>query len=394
MSDRHFQGQQASTCSGDYPWRCALLWLLRGLDAERECSASPSTECWLIERLTHWNRALYPLGLVLRELEPGKLCLASNCKSGENFLTNDKKNDASFIMAWLPRQHKCIEAVQVLDLDHVERFAHVASFVDGPDPEMQRLVVWPRHTTMTECLIVDAFGPPQHLRELEVCNVHIKNSLAATVAEVLRANAVTLATVKLTDNLVYLEAAKTLLLGLVGCVRLKELSFEDSLGSSSCEVLTEVLESTRGIQKVTLVGITRAKTNCRHAPSEGHASRSTACLHCLTRLFAALEDKSDFRHFTLEFSTVGNTLGEALENFLTKQPYLETVDLKSCRIDDAGARHLAGALATNCSVELLSLQYSPVRRGVLKKVCSAAKRNKVLKKLLLPQVFVSSLDAG
>ncbi|XP_077554495.1 uncharacterized protein LOC144169268 [Haemaphysalis longicornis] len=369
---------------GHYPWRWSLVRLLRGLDANRKCSAGTSSECWLIEDLDLWNRALHAVAVGLKEVEPGKLCLTSyEYNLGPYFSGGGHESDGSFLIAWLPRQHKCIQEVQVLAPVHVERLSHAASFIVGPAPNLRRLVVRPRYGLQPECRLLDAFGPPQHLRELEVCNLQIRDSLAAKVAAVLRANAATLATVKLVGNQLSLESAITLLLGVVVCDGLTELSLEDSVRSSACDALAEAFRSTRVIRKVTLVGPGRAGTACKHW-SSGAPRR--VCLQCLTQIFEALQSNCSLRHLTLQFTTIGRTLGEALAHFLTKHPFLETLEIKNCSIDRAGAEELAGALSQNCPVESLNLKGSEVSGGIVKELCSAAKSNQRLKKLVLPDV--------
>ncbi|XP_077557766.1 uncharacterized protein LOC144173091 [Haemaphysalis longicornis] len=287
-------------------------------------------------------------------------------------------------MAWLPRQHKCIQEVQVLAPVHVERLSHAASFIVGPAPNLRRLVVRPRHSLQSECRLLDAFGPPQHLRELEVANLRIRESLAAKVAAVLRANATTLVTVKLAGNELSLESATTLLLAVVVCGGLTELSLEDSVRFSACDALAEAFRSTRVIRKVTLVGPGRAGTACKHW-SSGAPRR--VCLQCLTQIFEALQSNCTLRHLTLQLATIGRTLGEALAQFLRKHPFLETLEITNCSIDREGAEQLAGALSQNCAVESLSLQGSQVNGGIVKELCSAAKSNQTLKKLLLEDVL-------
>lgn len=385
-----------ATESSRYPWRWSLERLLRGLNTERACSADTSTECWLIDDLASWNQALRPARLVLTEFEPGKLCLRSyddRDDFGARFRNGGNENDGAFLMAWLPRQHLCIHEVRVHDRVHVERLSFVASFIVGPAPNLQRVVVRPRYRLEPECGLLDAFGPPQCLRDLELSYVHIGDSLAPKVAEVLRANAASLATVKLVGNQLSPESAATLLLALVACRRLTELSLQDSVRSSACDAIAEVFRSNRVIRKVALFGLCKAGTTCKHSGLQGHATSRHVCLHCVTDLFAALEGNLSFQHLTLESTNVGRTIGEALAHFLMRHHPLETLALKNCSIDGEGATHIAEALLTNCTLESLSLLDSSFEGDVVTRLCHALSSNATLKTLLLPEVLGSSHNA-
>ncbi|XP_077513897.1 uncharacterized protein LOC144124857 [Amblyomma americanum] len=371
-----------------YPWRWSLERLLRGLSTERSCSADAFSDCWLIDQLASWNKALRPTRLVLTEFEPGKLCLRSYDDGddyGARYRGGGNENDGAFLMAWLPRQHQCIHEVLVYDRTHFERLSFVSSFIVGPAPNLRRVVVQPRYRLDPESGFLEAFGPPQCLRELDLTNVNVSDVLAPKVAEVLRGNAPTLRGVILVGNQLSPESAGTLLLALVGCEGLKNLTLQDSTRSSACDAMAEVFRSSRVIQKLCLVGLCKAGMSCKHL-NYSFASGRRICLRCLNDLFAALEGVLSFQHLTLEATSIGDTMGEALAQFLIKHHPLQTLSLLNCSFDIRGATHIAKALSTNRTLEHLNLRNCSLEAEIVSKLCSSLPANTTLKSFVLPEI--------
>uniref|UniRef100_A0A224Z5Z1 Protein nlrc3 n=1 Tax=Rhipicephalus zambeziensis TaxID=60191 RepID=A0A224Z5Z1_9ACAR len=394
---RSLQQRMASGNQSRYPWRWSLERLLRGLSTERACSADAFTECWLIEQIALWNQALRPARLVLTEFEPGKLCLRSyDDRDGFGAMYrggSGNENDGAFLMAWLPRQHFCIREVRVHDRMHVERLSFVASFIVGPAPNLHRVVLRPRYRLEPEGGFLEAFGPPQCLRDLSLSNVHITDSIAPKVAEVLRANASTLHTVTLVGNQLSPEAACTLLLALVACEQLRVLSLQDSTDSSACDAMAELFRSNRALQKLTLVGLGKAGMTCKHFDS---SERRRVCAHCLKDMFAALGSVLCFQNLTLVSTPIKALMGATLARFLKRHHSIVTLSLEGCTVDSEGAVQIAKALSTNCTLEHLRLPDCTLEGDVVTKLCSAIATNKNLKNLVLPEFFTSSrtIDEG
>lgn len=388
---RSLQQRMGSGDQGRYPWRWSLERLLRGLSTERACSADAFTECWLIEHIASWNQALRPARLVLTEFEPGKLCLRSYDDRdgfGARYRGGSgNENDGAFLMAWLPRQHFCIHEVRVHDRMHVERLSFVASFIVGPAPNLHRVVLRPRYRLEPESGFLEAFGPPQCLRDLDLSNVHVSDSIAPKVAEVLRGNSSTLHSVTLVGNQLSPEAAGTLLLALVACERLRDLSLQDSTDSSACDAMAELFRSNRAIQKLTLVGLGKAGMTCKHLGSQ---DRRRTCVNCLKDLFAVLEGILCFKDLTLVSTPIKALMGRALGHFLNSHHSLVTLSLESCTVDSEGAAQIAKALSANCTLEQLSLPDCTLEGDVVTKLCSAVAVNTTLKSLVLPEVFTST----
>lgn len=394
---RSLQQRMATNNQSRYPWRWSLERLLRGLSTERACSADAFTECWLIDEIASWNQALRPARLVLTEFEPGKLCLRSyDDRDGFGAMYrggSGNENDGAFLMAWLPRQHFCIHEVRVHDRTHVERLSFVASFIVGPAPNLHRVVLGPRYRLDPEGGVLDAFGPPQCLRDLTLSNVRITDSLAPKVAEVLRGNASTLHTVALVGNHLSPEAACTLLLALVSCERLRELSLQDSTDSSACDAMAELFRSNRALQKLTLVGLGKAGMTCKHFES---SDRRRLCSHCLKDMFAALGSVLCFQELTLILTPVKALMGDVLARFLMQHHSIVTLSLDSCTVNHEGAAQIAKALSANCTLENLRMPDCTFEGEVVSKLCLSIATNKNLKKLVLPEIFPSSrsLDEG
>lgn len=374
-----------------YPWRWSLERLLRGLSTERACSADAVTECWLIEQIAAWNRALRPARLVLTEFVPGKLCLRSyDDRDGFGAMHrggSGNENDGAFLMAWLPRQHFCIQEVRVHDRMHLERLSFVASFIVGPAPNLHRVVMRPRYRQEPESAFLEVFGPPQCLRVLSISNIHITGSIAPKVAEVLRANAPTLHTVTLVGNQLSPEAACTLLLALVACEQLRDLSLQDSMDSSACDAMAELFRSNRALQKLTLVGLGKAGMSCKHL---GRFVRRGLCTCCLKDMFSALGSVLGFQHLTVVSTHIRNLMGASLARFLQEHHSIVTLSLEGCTVDAEGAMQIAKALSANCSLQHLRMPDCAFEGDVVTKLCSAMATNKNLKKLVLPEFFTSS----
>lgn len=389
---RSLQQRIGAGDEGHYPWRWSLERLLRGLSTERSCSADAFTECWLIDELASWNKALRATRLVLTEFEPSKLCLRSyddRDEYGARYRGGGNENDGAFLMAWLPRQHQCIHEVLVYDRTHFERLSFVSSFIVGPAPNLRRVVLHPRYRHEPESGFLEAFGPPQCLRELDLTNVSVSDGLAPKVADVLRGNAPTLHSVKLIGNQLSPESAGTLLLALVACERLKNLTLQDSTKSSACDAMAEVFRSNRIIQKLSLVGLCKAGMSCKHL-NYSFASGRRVCLRCLIDLFAALEGVLSFQHLTLEATSIGDTMGEALAQFLVRHHPLQTLSLLNCSFDIKGATHIAKALSANCTLEHLNLHYCSLEADIISKLCSGLPANTTLRSLMLPEISSTS----
>lgn len=388
---RSLQQRMAAGNQSRYPWRWSLERLLRGLSTERACSADAVTECWLIEQIAAWNRALRPARLVLTEFVPGKLCLRSyDDRDGFGAMHrggSGNENDGAFLMAWLPRQHFCIQEVRVHDRMHLERLSFVASFIVGPAPNLHRVVMRPRYRQEPESGFLEVFGPPQCLRVLSISNIHITDSIAPKVAEVLRANAPTLHTVTLVGNQLSPEAACTLLLALVACEQLRDLSLQDSMDSSACDAMAELFRSNRALQKLTLVGLGKAGMSCKHL---GRFVRRGLCTCCLKDMFSALGSVLGFQHLTVVSTHIRNLMGASLARFLQEHHSIVTLSLEGCTVDAEGAMQIAKALSANCSLQHLRMPDCAFEGDVVTKLCSAMATNKNLKKLVLPEFFTSS----
>ncbi|KAK8764675.1 hypothetical protein V5799_032716 [Amblyomma americanum] len=240
-----------------YPWRWRLEHLLGGLRSERSCSADKLKECWLIEDIESWNKALRATRLVLTQFEPGKLCLRSYDDRGDQWARNrgsGNENDGALLIAWLPRQHPCIREVRVFDRAHIDRLSFISSAIVGSANNLQSLVLHASHRPLPERFL-QAFGPPKCLRELDLTNVHISDALAPKVADVVRGNGQTLHSVKLIGNQLSRESAISLLLALFACKRLEELTLQDYRNSFACDAMTEAFKSTRFLQKLSLGGL-------------------------------------------------------------------------------------------------------------------------------------------
>uniref|UniRef100_A0A1E1XDG9 Ran gtpase-activating protein n=1 Tax=Amblyomma aureolatum TaxID=187763 RepID=A0A1E1XDG9_9ACAR len=389
---RSLQQRIGASDEGHYPWRWSLERLLRGLSTERSCSADSFTDCWLVDQLASWNKALRATRLVLTEFEPGKLCLRSyddRDDYGARYRGGGNENDGAFLLAWLPRHHQCIHEVLVYDRTQFERLSFVSSFIVGPAPNLRRVVLHPRYRLEPESGFLEAFGPPQCLRELDLTNVNVSDGLAPKVADVLRGNAPTLRSVKLVGNQLSPESAGTLLLALVACERLKDFALQDSTKSSACDAMAEVFRSNRVIQKVSLVGLCKAGMSCKHL-NYSFASGRRVCLHCLSDLFAALEGGLSFQDLTLEATSIGDTMGEALAQFLIKHHPLQTLSLLNCSFDITGATHIAKALSANCTLEHLNLHNCSLEADIVSMLCSGLPANMTLKSLVLPEISSTS----
>ncbi|XP_037285923.1 uncharacterized protein LOC119178780 [Rhipicephalus microplus] len=388
---RSLQQRMAAGNQSRYPWRWSLERLLRGLSTERACSADAVTECWLIEQIAAWNRALRPARLVLTEFVPGKLCLRSyDDRDGFGAMHrggSGNENDGAFLMAWLPRQHFCIQEVRVHDRMHLERLSFVASFIVGPAPNLHRVVMRPRYRQEPESAFLEVFGPPQCLRVLSISNIHITGSIAPKVAEVLRANAPTLHTVTLVGNQLSPEAACTLLLALVACEQLRDLSLQDSMDSSACDAMAELFRSNRALQKLTLVGLGKAGMSCKHL---NRFVRRGLCTCCLKDMFSALGSVLGFQHLTVVSTHIKGLMGASLARFLQEHHSIVTLSLEGCTVDAEGAMQIAKALSANCSLQHLRMPDCAFEGDVVTKLCSAMATNKNLKKLVLPEFFTSS----
>lgn len=388
---RSLQQRMAAGNQSRYPWRWSLERLLRGLSTERACSADAVTECWLIEQIAAWNRALRPARLVLTEFVPGKLCLRSyDDRDGFGAMHrggSGNENDGAFLMAWLPRQHFCIQEVRVHDRMHLERLSFVASFIVGPAPNLHRVVMRPRYRQEPESGFLEVFGPPQCLRVLSISNIHITGSIAPKVAEVLRANAPTLHTVTLVGNQLSPEAACTLLLALVACEQLRDLSLQDSMDSSACDAMAELFRSNRALQKLTLVGLGKAGMSCKHL---NRFVRRGLCTCCLKDMFSALGSVLGFQHLTVVSTHIKGLMGASLARFLQEHHSIVTLSLEGCTVDAEGAMQIAKALSANCSLQHLRMPDCAFEGDVVTKLCSAMATNKNLKKLVLPEFFTSS----
>ncbi|KAK8761453.1 hypothetical protein V5799_027280 [Amblyomma americanum] len=374
-----------------YPWRWILGRLLPGLSTERPCSVNEFPGCWILGQLDSWNRALRPTRLVLTEFEPGRLCLRSyddRDDYGEGYGGCGNVNDGAFLLAWLPRQHRCILEVRVNDRAHIDRLSFMSSVVIGPAPSLERIVLHPRRELLPSSGYLQAFGPPQCLRSLDLVNIHVSDALASNVAEVLRGSASTLNSVKFVGNNLSRDSAGILLLALFSCERLKDLTLEDTTTSSACDLMAEYFSSSKMLQKLSLVGLCEAGMRCRHF---NFASGGRVCLDCLKDLFAALRGILSLHHLALEEMSIGGATAKALAEFLTGHHALQTLSLLNCSFDITGATSIAETLSVNGTLEHLNLHNCSLQAEIISKLCSALPVNTTLKSLVLPEISSRSL---
>ncbi|KAK8765897.1 hypothetical protein V5799_007322 [Amblyomma americanum] len=356
-----------------YPWRWRLEHLLRGLRSERSCSADKLKECWLVEDIASWNKALRATRLVLTQFEPGKLCLRSYDDRGDQWARNrgsGNENDGAFLLAWLPRKHPCIREVRVLDRAHIDRLSFISSVVVGPANKLQSLVLHASHRPLPERFL-EAFGPPKCLRELHLTNVHISDALAPKVADVLKINGQTLHSVKLVGNLLSRESASSLFLALFACKRLEELTLQDYRNSFACDAMTVAFKSTRFLQKLSLGGLCETRTVsklCLALPSNS-TLRSLVLPQLSSRCPFLQEKNSTLEQLRLECpgrvqfylfvdapSAVPETLEQAL-GFATK------VKISHSGLDGKVLCSVYASLASIPSLRSLHVDYGGVVNG-------------------------------
>ncbi|XP_077502400.1 uncharacterized protein LOC144113287 [Amblyomma americanum] len=373
----------------------------------RACTASSSNDCWLCDVLTSWNSALQYCRLNLREEEPGELCLQS--LRGAFFAVDDEPRDkapvhsAAFLLAYLPRLHKCIRRISL----HREHLPH--------QPAPVRLLLgadwWPQQP---ECnvqyleissivdvewdILLCGLGRVSALKGLIIERAIVDNNYVSKLDQLLAANSGSLQKLVISASRTQTaEASDRLIRAISNCTHLTELSFDCHLTRTGVYDLGRLLLPCENIQKLSLrdqfgAECRRALLGALRSFVETNASLTELHYKSLSldviQLLDALKFNRTLKHLVLSGykhnqKTFGREHGAALGAALATNSGLRSLVISHCTFSELAVEDISAGLALNTSLERFDLSHCRVNFDVASALCRVLYTNRTLHVVVL-----------
>ncbi|XP_077503301.1 uncharacterized protein LOC144113835 isoform X1 [Amblyomma americanum] len=373
----------------------------------RACTASSTNDCWLCDVLTSWNSALRYCRLNLREEEPGKLCLQTlRCVFlADDVAPRDKAavHSAAFLLAYLPRQHKCIRRISL----HGEHLPHQR----GPLRLLLGADWWPQQP---ECnvqyleiseivdfewnILLCGLGRVSALKCLIIERAIIDNDYVSKLDQLLAANSRGLQKLVISSSRAETDGiSDRLIRAISNCTHLTELSFDGHLTTTGVVDLGRLLLSCENIQKLSLRD--QFGDECRLALLGAlsifvKTNASLMELHYeslsldVIELLNALKFNRTLKHLVLSGykhnqKTFGREHGAALGAALATNSGLRSLVISHCTFSELAVEDISAGLALNTSLERFDLSHCRVNFGVASALCRVLYINRTLHMLVL-----------
>lgn len=359
----------------------------KGVGLDDACTDAVGRCCWLCSNVTPWNRLLAPLSLELVESGPGTLCLRSINVDSRNLNDLDSLYGGAFVFTWLPKQHRCVQAVCLHDNVLFQKPAYSLKLALGSSANLRHLKLKGAYSTLfNEQELSAGLESLTKLESFEFLKLDVTHMLASNIAALLRRNKGHLTKVGFKRNALSQRSTATLLSALIECKALTELSFDhNNLAKPNVKAMARVVRAARLLKKLSLRYSLEDEGQFGPiaAALKDNASlqelKLQSCEAPLGPLFEALETNTTLRHLDLDSCTMSATFATGLANALRCNKALRRVVLQHCSVDDVAAEKLADAIVENGTLETLDLSENRVNIQGIAAFCAALKKNKTLK---------------
>ncbi|KAK8769785.1 hypothetical protein V5799_013750 [Amblyomma americanum] len=372
-----------------------------GIDMEAACTHEDGRICWLPSKLSPCNKFLFPLGLELVETEPGTLCLRTVCVEPRKFAHTGEMYGGAFVFAWLPRHHRCVQAICVCDTVLFERPAFALNSAIGSSVNLRHLSLQGGYSTRyNDNELSEALLHLTKLESFEFIKLDVtSDSLPEVISNLLLRNSKSLVKVRFKRNAFSEQNISSLFSALTQCSALAELSFsQDSLTESHVTILAALLGEGKLLKKLSLslclgenIELAPFAKALEHSKSL-QVLKLHLCQANMVTLFHALAGNATLRHLDLDSSTMCGTHATALANALRRNKGLRSLAMEHCSVNDEIARKLAEAITENGTLETLNLKENAISALSITAFCTALKKNKTLKRVSFGMFHASDAD--
>ncbi|KAK8781014.1 hypothetical protein V5799_017644 [Amblyomma americanum] len=374
----------------------------------RACTASSSNDCWLCDVLTSWNSALRYCRLNLREEEPGNLCLESlrGVFLADDGIPRDKAavHSAAFLLAYLPRQHKCIRRISLRQENLPHQKAPVRPLLGAdwwpqqPECNVQYLEISGIVDTDWNILLC-GLGRVSALKGLIIERAIITCNYVSKLDQLLAANSEGLQklVVSAARQIVSAGISDRLIRAISNCTHLTELSFDVNLTTTGVGDLGRLLLSSKNIQKLHLRdqfggerrrGLLGALSRCVKTNASLLELHYESLSLDVIELLDALKFNGTLKHLVLsgyEHSqkTFGREHGAALGAALATNSGLRSLVISHCTLSELAVEDISAGLALNTSLERFDLSHCKVNFVVASALCRVLYINRTLRMVML-----------
>lgn len=382
-------------------WKASLS----RIDLQRDCSALASEDsCWLCEHLRDWNDVLGALRLNLHEEKQGSLCLRS--PPGRPSILVDQKTapyKAAFFIAWLPRKHHCIQALDFTEGNPYFRVPAVPDFISTSPSNIHRISfcgLKRGDSSFDWAQLLDCLGATEHLEELCLMNLAVSDSLASKLNQLLLTNASCVKSVKLYNTTIDSSASDILMSGIPKFEELRELAFGVNVDSPGLKNIARMLQCSEKLQKLSMAqqavdnGGPGAEVTNQGRNEEIVAvvcdilikNASPTELYCranghfFTGILKALESNDNLRFLVIsccgfEPLHADSVVGAEFGSMLSKNWGLRSLVFEDCIIDHEFALMISAGLQQNATLECLNLSGNESSYTAVYNLCGSLTKN-------------------
>lgn len=385
-------------------WSEKLPWL----DVKRACTATTTEDvCWLCDSLSAWNSVLNALHLHLLEEKPGKLCL---CTVGggrsvfdsaipyDSRLSLQIACNATFFTTWLPRKHHCVEAVKFTQYHPHVPLDGISHSIEEYPSILRSICINGLPELYDWSAVLDALGPVRKLESLTVTALVLRAKFASKLAELLSANAASVAAITFSNVRLDQSAFDSLMSGISKCSRLEKLALTFYLNPPwfnlpGCKLLADALRMTESLQKLCLDFREVSEAVLAEVANLLRKNTTLADLCCrvcthasMKSILAAIPNNTTLKRLELvgyEFDTAyRNSLGEQLlTSLLLKNRGLRSLTFRACGIDFRTLDFIAEGLVQNDTLEHIDVSESDLCFFGVEALVYALDMNKTLRTL-------------
>lgn len=352
--------------------RLEASFLMHGIEMCARCSKGISSDCWLLDSLTPWNRVLHPAGIEICELEPGTLTVRSTNLRPSISSEDGDMVDASFVVYWLLERHTCINCIRLLDSPSWWRCSLDIKFAMTLNTHVRRLALCHRWQCAENGYhLTDALGTLSTIAELDLSGFDVDNAVAEDLASILRRN----------DSITFFA---------VCCLYLSAQSYERVLNSlvDSKNLAYLGIHSAHDRGGTAVGDFLRRNRSIRTFSLDGN--RSIGANGCRL-ILQGLYENGAIEVLDLSGCNIGDVGARILSNILSKpEVALKKVSLSGCTIGAMGAAALAESLKHNSQLTDLDLAFNMLGDEGAAMFADTIKSNKTLKKLNISECSVTS----
>ncbi|KAL1485880.1 hypothetical protein MTO96_031694 [Rhipicephalus appendiculatus] len=369
----------------------------KGVDIHRPCTFGIDGDCWLAGTLPPWNKILSAVCLELIQLRPTTLCLRSNELDPKGNTSVEALRCIAYLVTWLPKQHACVQSICLHESEEKPKFALKMTLQSSA--HLRHLTLMGLHeTAFGERDLCEGMTALKTLETFEFLNIHIKSrNLARGIAALLRESGRRLVKVRFENNNLSQDSAAVILVALLNCQVLSELSFNhNNLNKGNIETLAVVVSSLRNLKKMTLessiseIGVFGPIAKVLQSNASLEELNLRGCYIQCGLLFEALHTNTKLRLLNVNRCPISFNDVMHLSTALSFNKGLRTVLLQYCGLYGEGIVALANAMAINDTLEELDLSYNYWTTQDVIAFCQSLTDNNTLRSVVFGRIVASA----